>query len=40
MIFTRLVPHDLIDDCRQRFLDIIDKKVEKGRSDKTAFLIK
>jgi hypothetical protein len=30
LVIPRLVPEDLLDECYQRFLDIIDGKVDKG----------
>ena len=32
LVIPNLVNHDLIDQCQQRFLDIVDGKVEKGKS--------
>ena len=33
LVIPNLVKHDLIDECQQRFLDIVDGKVEKGKSE-------
>ena len=30
LVIPKLLPNDLLDNCYQRFLDIIDGKVEKG----------
>ena len=34
VVIPNLVSHDQIDDCQQRFLDIIDGKVPKGKLNK------
>ena len=31
LVIPRLVSDEQIDECRQRFLDIVDGKVEKGK---------
>ena len=31
LVIPNLVEHELIDECQQRFLDIVDEKVPKGR---------
>ena len=31
LVIPNLVKNDLIDECQQRFLDIVDGKVEKGK---------
>ena len=30
IVIPQLIPHDLLDECRQRFLDIVEGRVEKG----------
>ena len=30
MVIPKLVPEDLLDHCRDRFIDIVDGKVAKG----------
>ena len=30
IVIPKLIPHDLLDECRQRFLDIVEGRVEKG----------
>ena len=31
LVIPKLVPDDLLDHCRQRFLDIVDGRVAQGR---------